>query len=197
MPPVNTDTTREKVIEAAETCFARYGVAKTTVEDVAAAAGLSRATVYRTFTGGRDELVLSVVLRGLGRFLDRLSARLGDETSAPDAIVEGVLDAIAFVRSEPQMAAQFLAPDAAGHTQAVVAGAAERILELCCDHVRPYFDLGRREGLIRGDIEVEGAMEFLFRVISSMIVMPLERDDEATRAFLRTYVLPGLVVRGN
>ena len=35
-------------------------------------------------------------------------------------------------------------------------GAAERILELCCDHVRPYFDLGRREGLIRDDIEVEG-----------------------------------------
>jgi AcrR family transcriptional regulator len=192
MPPARTDTTRERVVEAAGTCFSRYGVAKTTVEDIAAAAGLSRATVYRAFTGGRDELILAVVLRDLARFLDRLAERLAGQTSVSDGIVEGVLDAVSFVRSEPQMA-QFLVPEAAGHTQAVVAGAAERVLELCCDYVRPYFDLARRERLVRDDVEVEGAMEFLFRIISSMTVMPLHRDDEATRRFVRTYIVPALV----
>src|SRR5688572_9191405 len=98
MPPATTDSTRERIIDAAEECFGRFGVAKTTVEDIAAAAGLSRATVYRSITGGRDELILAVVLRDLSRFLDALGERLRREKAVPDAIVEGTMDAVAFVR---------------------------------------------------------------------------------------------------
>jgi AcrR family transcriptional regulator len=186
MPQANEVRTR--IVNAAEECFARYGVAKTTVEDIAASAGLSRATVYRSFAGGRDEVILAVVLRDLRRFLDRLSERLRHERSVPDAIVEGVVDAVAFIRGEPHVAA-LLAPDAAGHTQAAVVGGAERLLHLCADYVRPYFGAAQRAGTLRADITVEGAVEFLFRIISSMIVMP--REDEP-REFLRTYVVPAL-----
>lgn len=179
---------RERIVDAAEGCFARYGVGKTTVEDIAAAAGLSRATVYRSFAGGRDEVILAVVLRDLTRFLDRLAGRLAGQSSVPDAIVEGVIDAVAFVRGEPRVAA-LLTPEAAGHTQAAVVGAARGVLELCVGRVRPYFDLAQREGVLRAGINVEGAVEFLFRIISSMIVMPREEP----REFLRTYVVPALV----
>ena len=192
MPPASPDATRDRIVEAAATCFARAGVGKTSVEDIAAAAGVSRATVYRAFTGGRDELILSVVLRDLTAFLDRLAARLAHQTSAEAAIVEGVLDAVRWIRDAPQVS-PFLAPDSAGHAQAAVAGAAERVLELCCAHVRPYFDAARRQGLLRADIDVEGSVEFLFRIISSMTVMPRDRDEEATRRFLRTYVAAVLV----
>lgn len=186
MPHV--DKVRERIVNAADGCFARYGVGKTTVEDIAAAAGLSRATVYRSFAGGRDEVILAVVLRDLQRFLDRLAARLRREPSVTDAIVEGIVDAVAFVRGEPRVAA-LLTPEAAGHTQAAVVGAAEHLLAVCADHVRPHFTVAQREGLLRSDITVEGSVEFLFRIISSMIVMP--REDEP-RAFLRTYVVPAL-----
>src|SRR5688572_20160205 len=98
MPPATTDTTRERIIDAAEECFGRFGVAKTTVEDIAAAAKLSRATVYRAVTGGRDELILAVVVRDLLRFLDHLTDRLRRERSVPEAIVEGTLDAVEYVR---------------------------------------------------------------------------------------------------
>lgn len=192
MPPATTDTTRERIIDAAEECFGRYGVAKTTVEDIAAAAGLSRATVYRAVTGGRDELILAVMLRDLNRFLDRLAARLRHEPSVRDAVVEGILDAVAFVAAQPHIA-QLLVPEAAGHTQAVVAGAAERILDLCVDYVRPYFDLAQREGMLRAGIAVEGTIEFLFRIITSLIVMDRERDTDGTRDFLRLYVVPVIV----
>ncbi|MGH3388327.1 MAG: TetR/AcrR family transcriptional regulator [Actinomadura sp.] len=192
MPAVGADTTRERIIDAADECFARYGVAKTTVEDIAAAAALSRATVYRSFTGGRDEVILAVVLREVRRFLDRLAGRLGQERSVPDAIVEGILDAVAFMRSEPRVA-HLLAPEAAGHTQAAVAGAAERVLDLCCEYIRPYFDLAQRQGVLRADIDAEGTIEFLFRMISSLIVLDRARDDAETRRFLRTYVVPTLV----
>ncbi len=192
MPPASTDTTRDRVVEAAAACFARAGIAKTSVEDIAAAAGVSRATVYRAFTGGRDELILSVVLRDLAAFLDRLAARLAHETSVEAAIVEGVMDAVHWVRDAPRVS-PFLAPDSAGHAQAAVAGAAERVLELCCDYVRPSFEAAQREGLLRAGIDLEGTIEFLYRIISSMTVMPRARDDEATRRFLRTYVAAVLV----
>ncbi|GAA1850678.1 TetR/AcrR family transcriptional regulator [Actinomadura bangladeshensis] len=189
MPPVTTDATRERIIDAAEECFRRFGVAKTTVEDIAAAARLSRATVYRSVTGGRDELILAVVVRDLHRFLDRLAARLRRERSVPEAIVEGSLDAIEYVRGEPTIA-HFLVPEAAGHMQAAVAGAAEHVLDLCCEYVRPYFAQAQRQRMLRADIEVEGTVEFLFRIITSLIVMDRDRDAEAQRRFLRTYVVP-------
>ncbi|MER7541590.1 TetR/AcrR family transcriptional regulator [Actinomadura sp.] len=189
MPPVTTDATRERIIDAAEECFGRFGVAKTTVEDIAAAARLSRATVYRSITGGRDELILAVVVRDLHRFLDRLADRLRRERSVPEAIVEGAMDAIAYVRSEPTIA-HFLVPEAAGHMQAAVAGGAERVLALCADYVRPYFEQAQRQRTLRPDIEVEGTVEFLFRIITSLIVMDRDRDADELRRFLRTYVVP-------
>ncbi|CND56355.1 TetR family transcriptional regulator [Mycobacterium tuberculosis] len=194
MPPVTTDATRERIIDAAEECFRRFGVAKTTVEDIAAAARLSRATVYRSVTGGRDELILAVVVRDLHRFLDRLAARLRRERSVPEAIVEGAMDAIEYVRSEPTIA-HFLVPEAAGHMQAAVAGAAEHVLDLCCEYVRPYFAQAQRQRMLRADIEVEGTVEFLFRIITSLIVMDRDRDAEAQRRFLRTYVVPVIAAR--
>lgn len=193
MPQAPADTSRERIIDAAEECFGRFGVSKTTVEDIAAAAGLSRATVYRSITGGRDELILAVILRDLRRFLDRLTVRLAGETSVNDTIVEGVLDAVTFMRDDPKIS-QLLVPEAAGHTQAAIAGAVEQVLALCGDHVRPYFEVAQREGTLRPDIDVEGSIEFLFRIISSMIALARNRSADETRSFLRTYVVPALVV---
>src|SRR5690606_17461848 len=127
--PATADATRERIIDAAEECFARLGVAKTTVEHIAIAAGLSRATVYRSITGGRDELILAVLLRNLRRYLDGLAERLRRQRSVPEAIVAGTMDAVEFVRAEPTIG-RFLAPEAAGHMQAAVAGAVEQVLAL-------------------------------------------------------------------
>ncbi len=41
--------TRERILEAAELCFSRFGIAKTTLGDVAREAGVARVTVYRQF----------------------------------------------------------------------------------------------------------------------------------------------------
>jgi phospholipid/cholesterol/gamma-HCH transport system substrate-binding protein len=93
--------------------------------------------------------------------------------------------------NEPTIA-HFLVPEAAGHMQAAVAGAAEHVLALCADYVRPYFEQAQRQRTLRPDIEVEGTVEFLFRIITSLIVMDRDRDADGLRRFLRTYVVPVL-----
>ncbi|MGH9080390.1 MAG: helix-turn-helix domain-containing protein, partial [Acidimicrobiales bacterium] len=52
---------RVRVIDATLDCLALHGTAKTTVDDIARRAGVSRATVYRAFPGGRDEMLSAVV----------------------------------------------------------------------------------------------------------------------------------------
>ena len=76
------------MLDAAEECFTRFGVSKTTVEDVARAAGISRATVYRYFSDGRDEIILGVVVRETDRYLTRLSSRIARQAGLAEAIVE-------------------------------------------------------------------------------------------------------------
>src|SRR5204863_7376096 len=76
-------TVRERILEATYASVARYGIAKTTVEDVARLARLSRATVYRHFAGGKDELVRETIAWETGRFFGRLAeavAGAGDFT---------------------------------------------------------------------------------------------------------------------
>jgi AcrR family transcriptional regulator len=81
---------RERILEASYACVARYGLAKTTVEDVARAARLSRATVYRYFPGGRDQLMREVIAWETGRFFGRLAEAVA---GAPDfaALLEEAL----------------------------------------------------------------------------------------------------------
>ena len=44
------------MLDAAKRCCERWGMAKVTVDDIAAEAGISRATLYRLFPGGKDVL---------------------------------------------------------------------------------------------------------------------------------------------
>ena len=62
---MGVDDAVRRLIDAAESCFDHYGVAKTSVEDIADEAKVSRATVYRYFAGGRDEQ-----LDGIGADVD-------------------------------------------------------------------------------------------------------------------------------
>jgi AcrR family transcriptional regulator len=50
------DPTTERILKAAHACFERFGIPKTTIGDIANAAGLSRPTVYKHFSG-KDEIV--------------------------------------------------------------------------------------------------------------------------------------------
>lgn len=74
--PESAAEAKERLIDAAESCFERFGVGKTTVEDIAAAASVSRGTVYRYFERGRDEVVFAVLMREADRYESQLRRRL-------------------------------------------------------------------------------------------------------------------------
>jgi AcrR family transcriptional regulator len=82
---------RERILEAAYACVARYGMAKTTVDDVAREAKLSRATVYRYFPGGKDQLLTETVAWEAGRFFQRLANAVAGAPDFPSLLEEALL----------------------------------------------------------------------------------------------------------
>lgn len=186
-----TATAPERVVEAAERCFAQYGVAKTTVEDVARLAGTSRASVYRYFPGGRDEIVLAALLASAREFLPQLPARLRTTRSLGDSIVELIVSAVTWVRSEPWREALVTTP----LSRTLGAEDFAALYAVCNDFIAPYFATARDAGLVRPQVALDDAVEFVVRVIHSLLVVPghHERDEAELRRYLRNYVLPALL----
>ena len=75
--PENTTTTRERILEAALELFIRQGIRKTSVDDVADRAGVTRVTVYRYFSD-RQQLIGAAFLLVNATF-DRIRAALDEE----------------------------------------------------------------------------------------------------------------------
>ena len=72
---------RERVLRAALDCIAQDGLAATSVEDVARRAEVGRATIYRHFPGGREQLLSETVTWEVARFFAGIEAAIAD---APD-----------------------------------------------------------------------------------------------------------------
>lgn len=189
--PEDTESARTRLLDAAERCFARFGVMKTTVEDVANEARVSRATVYRYFDG-RDALVLGVLLRDASRFLGRLQKRISSRESFADSVVEGVMFTVEAVRSDPHLALLF-APEAAGVTENVV-GASEALFRVAGEFLRPYFEAAQAKGQLRSGVDIDDAAEWILRSIVSLLTVagPRKRTKAEQRRFLMAFLVPAL-----
>jgi AcrR family transcriptional regulator len=85
------EQTTERILDGAAAAFAKGGYAGTSMEEIAAAAGVSKLLLYRDFAGKR-ELYQAV----LARTLDRITARVPAEAS--NAALRGL---IAAARDDP------------------------------------------------------------------------------------------------
>src|SRR5689334_2591346 len=94
-PPAATSVV-DRILDAAIACVAVQGVRATTVDDIARAAGCGRATVYRTFPGGRDELIQRAGLRQIQRFASAAEAELSAAADLEDLLVSGITGATRF-----------------------------------------------------------------------------------------------------
>jgi AcrR family transcriptional regulator len=81
-----TDEIDARILDATMTSLGRFGVAKTTIDDVAREAGCSRATVYRYFAN-RTALVAAAVDREIDALADAVLAAARDADTLEDAVV--------------------------------------------------------------------------------------------------------------
>jgi AcrR family transcriptional regulator len=78
---------RDRVLAAVVEVAGRTGIAHLTVEEVARQAGVGRATVYRWFPGGREQLVDEAITWEIGRYLADVEAAADGAADLHDRLV--------------------------------------------------------------------------------------------------------------
>ena len=183
-------TVDERVVDALLECVARWGVAKTTVDDVARAAGLSRATVYRAFPGGKEVALQAAVRRELDRFFTEVGGVLAAAETLEDLLVVGASEAASFLLGHDALGTvlahepALVLPSCAFHRLDPALAAATAFV---APHLARFVDDPERAA---------AGAEWLVRVLLSYALSPspavVLTDPDSVRRFVRTYAIPVL-----
>lgn len=187
--PPGRSRQEQRVVDAALRCIARWGVTKTTLDDVAREAGWSRATVYRLFPGGKDAVLETVAEVELERFFSALDERLSAASDLEDLLVGGMSEAGARITGHPAL--QFLVT----HEPELILpqisfDRAERVLARAASFAAPYLT----RWLVPEEANRVG--EWVTRIVISYAASPSATvdvaDTESVRRLVRNFVLPGI-----
>lgn len=182
--------TELRVLDATKTCCERWGIAKVTVDDIAAEAGVSRATLYRMFPGGKDVLFEALRVRELEDFFAELSAHIEGVDDLEEMIVRTVVYATNSLRADEHLALMLASEPGDTLSNLTVQGL-PRIIRmaslLLSGKVEPYLDRPSAQRLV----------ELLARLVISYFLAPSDHvdlgDEVSARAFITTHILPTFV----
>lgn len=187
-----------RVLDATFAEVADHGLGALTVEAVAVRAGSSRATLYRHFPGGRDELVARTIEREVERFFAAVQAAAPPPTSGVVDHVAGIVVAAHRLLGEHDVLQRLLVEEAdaivpslatiqplvaaglARHLSTVLAGAAER-------------------GELQPGADVDAAGDHAARLVLSYVGSPGRwdlADVGAARRLVLERILAGVVAPG-
>lgn len=202
---------RLRVLDAAVQCVSRFGVSKTTVEDVAQEARLGRATLYRLFPAGREEILNRMVSREIALLFTRLAARLSGIDDYEERIV------VAMTGAAAELAAHGALAVVLEHEPEIVLphvsfAELDSLLDVAASFFAPYLD-----GLLEPE-DARRAGEWITRLVLSYTACPDGRSHPAgtadggrtrpfaihleplpearVRAIVRNFVMPGIRAMG-
>ena len=179
-----------RVVEAALRCIARWGIGKTTLDDVAREASCSRATIYRLFPGGKDALLEAVTRSELDRFFGGLARAFDGADNLEDLLVGGMVFAARSLAGHHAL--QFvLAYEPEVVLPKVAFRQADRVFTMVSTFAAPYL------APYVGAEDAPRVAEWVTRLVLTYTLSPADGvdvgEDESVRRLVRTYVLPGLV----
>jgi AcrR family transcriptional regulator len=178
---------RDRVLDAAKRCCERWGVAKVTVDDIAAESGVSRATLYRLFPGGRDVLYEALRVRETEEFMATLTEHVAGATTFEEVVVRGVVGATRMLQTDEHLKLMLASEPGEVASDLTVAGL-PRIFRVATIFLTPFFApyIGRDQSA--------RLAEWLARVVISYFLAPsryVDLADEASATdFVRSFVLP-------
>ncbi|MCC5952603.1 MAG: TetR/AcrR family transcriptional regulator [Acidimicrobiia bacterium] len=183
-------TVRARVLDATVRCVARWGVAKTTLDDVARQAGCSRATVYRVVPGGKAALLEAAAEAELATLLERIAEAFDRSATLEDLLAGGLSTAAEALRSHEALT-YLLRHEPATVLSGVAFDALDPLLETAAGFAAPWLEVY---------LPPEQAAEVAEWLTRLVVLYSLDLDGsgpdladpaEAAR-FVRTYVMPGL-----
>ena len=183
-------STEAQIVDAACACFERYGIRKTTIDDVAREAGVSRATMYRYFLN-KEDLIERISVLEAEKVNTELRRQLKKNLSIEDTLVECLFLAtrIAHDNTHIRAISEFFAtasqsadPDSAAHH-------ANRALW------GSLLESAVQRGELASDLSIDEIASWL--VLSQALLLikveSVSTSDTKLRAFIRRFIVPPLL----
>ncbi|OBA77929.1 TetR family transcriptional regulator [Mycobacterium sp. 1164966.3] len=173
-----TEVAADRILDAAEQLFTEHDPAAIGMNEIARAAGCSRATLYRYFES-REALRTAYVHRETRRLGRAIMQQIDGIKDPRERLIASITAALRMVRENPALAAWFgstrlpLGGEMAGHSEVITALAAGLLSSLGPDD----------------PATVERRARWSVRVIISLLMFP-GRDEADERAMIDEFVVP-------
>ncbi|WP_420108385.1 TetR/AcrR family transcriptional regulator [Mycolicibacter arupensis] len=171
----------ERILDAAETLFAEHDPASVGMNEIARAAGCSRATLYRYFES-RDALHTAYVHRWANALFRELTQRLAGMDDPAERLVAGITESLALVRGNPALASWFA--ETGPPIGAAMAAQSDVITVLVASFLSA---LGTDDSAA-----AQQRARWVVRVVTSLLSFP-GRDADDEREMLAQFVVPVVV----
>lgn len=173
-----TEVAADRILDAAGELFAERDPGSIGMNEIARAAGCSRATLYRYFEN-RDALRTAYVHREAYRLHDAIKEKIGGIEDPRQRLIAGITTTLRMVRESPPLAPWFAA------TRPPIGGEMAEHSEVIKALVAAFLtSLGAGDRAI-----IERRARWLVRVITSLLMFP-GRDEADEQAMVEEFVVP-------
>lgn len=183
--------TRELILRAAQVCFGRFSIPKTTVDDIVEEAGVGRTTYYKHFRN-KGQLILELSIRETRRINKVTKAFQSQFSDIEEALVESVLFAIE--EAEKHEVIKFFLGPASDDLVSEILDRSDEIWDLQTEEWMHLYQLARSQKRLRKGVSAQGFARWVTNVQYLLLTRPLlmGADAEARRVLLRTFLIPSV-----
>jgi AcrR family transcriptional regulator len=167
--------TENKIIQAARACFERVGVAKTSLQEVAAEAGISRPLLYQFFAN-RQALLDAMINKEIADTIALQARKMKQHASFVEMVIEGSILGVGLARRD-NILMDLIEHSSIKHWPTLLLDPTQPAHHIVFDWWRPVFEKARQTGELRSNLKDHDLMEW----IMSMHYMFLLRDDVSPR----------------
>ena len=171
----------DRILDAAEELFTRHDPGSVGMNEIAKAAGCSRATLYRYFEN-REALRTAYVNRETFRLFDAIKEKISGITEPRERLSAGVVTTLRLVRESPALSSWFAI------TQPPIGGELAEQSDVITALAAAFVNsLGADDQTV-----AESRARWLVRVITSLLIFP-GRDVADEQAMVEEFVVPIVV----
>lgn len=176
----------ERILAGARDCFARLGIDKATITDIAEAADYTRPVIYKYFADKAD-IVDSVCLEEMQALQAQLDKRVDRSLPFADRLTEAILQAVLLAHGNPYI--QRFMDDRETWVRSQSEGG--KVHVWVRDRWAHFLRHGLAQGLLANDLDVEQTVTWISMVQSLLLLRHAseDMDEAAMRAFVRRFVV--------
>ncbi|BBZ71763.1 TetR/AcrR family transcriptional regulator [Mycobacterium paraseoulense] len=184
---------RDQILEAANECFTQLGIQRTSVQDVARKANVSRGTVYRYFED-RNVLIDAAIEFGAQRFYREVASAMAKKNTLAEQ-VGAMAETHARILLDHRTRNRLMADDAELMRHLISDG--DTAVRRSTQFLEPYVRAARERGEVGTGVDVSAASEWLARIIWSFSTVneaqtfDMSKPD-TVRRYVETFAINGL-----